>query len=71
MYFLPDQVAEYDRKRTKVSELRQLTLFVQDEASATQWVRQQLQAKPQTFQDIQPRFMPQRQSWAKHELLLS
>ena len=67
MYFLPDQVAEYDRKRTKVSELRQLTLFVQDEASATQWVRQQLQAKPQTFQDIQPRFMPQRQSWAKHE----
>ena len=67
MYFLPSQIPEYDRKRTKVSELRQLTLFVQDEASATQWVHQQLQVRPQAFQDLQPRFMRQLQSWAKHE----
>lgn len=67
MYFLPGQVSEYDRKRTKVNELRQLMLFVQDEASAIQWVRQQLQAKPQTFQDLQPQFMRQIQTWAKHE----
>ena len=67
MYFLPGQVPEYDRKRIKVSELRQLTLFVQDEASATQWVRQQLQVRPQTFQDLQPQFMRQLQSWAQHE----
>ena len=67
MYFLPGQVSEYDRKRTKVSELRQLMLFVQDEESAVQWVRQQLQAKPQTFQNLQPQFMQQIQTWAKHE----
>lgn len=67
MYFLADQVAEYDRKRTSVSELRQLELFVSDEASATQWVRQQLQAKPQSFQDLQPQFMQHLQAWAKHE----
>jgi len=67
MVFLPDQAAEYDRKRTRVSELRQLQLFVTDEASATAWVRQQLQAKPQTFQELQPQFMQQIQSWAKHE----
>ena len=67
MYFLPRQISEYDRKRTKVSELRQLMLFVQDEASAIQWVRQQLLAKPQTFQDLQPQFMQQIQAWAKHE----
>ena len=68
MYFLPDQVAEYDRKRTSVSELRQLDLFVNDEASAIQWIRQQLQDKPQSFQDLQPQFMRELQTWAKHEV---
>lgn len=67
MVFLPDQVAEYDRRRTTVSELRQLSLFVTDEASAVQWVRQQLQRKPQTFQELQPQFMQQIHAWAKHE----
>lgn len=67
MYFLPDQVAVYDRKRTTVGELRQLSLFVNDEASAIQWVRQQLHDKPQSFQDLQPQFMRELQAWAKHE----
>ncbi len=67
MYFLPDQIPEYDRKRTTVNELTQATLFVQDESSATQWVRQELQGKPQTFQELQPQFMQQLQAWAKHE----
>jgi predicted RNA-binding Zn-ribbon protein involved in translation (DUF1610 family) len=67
MYFLSDQVAEYDRKRTTVDGLRQLNLFVSDEASATLWVRQQLQSKPQTFQELQPQLMHQLQTWAKHE----
>jgi len=67
MVFLPGQVAEYDRRRTTVSELRQLSLFVTDEASAVQWVRQQLQRKPQTFQELQPQFMQQNQAWAKYE----
>lgn len=67
MYFLPDQTSEYDGRRITVSELRQLDLFVQDEASATQWVRQQLQDKPQTFQDLQPQFMQQIQAWSMHE----
>lgn len=67
MYFLPDQVAEYDRKRTSVSELRQLSLFVNDEASAIQWVRQQLQDKPQSFQELTPQYMREVQAWVKHE----
>jgi predicted RNA-binding Zn-ribbon protein involved in translation (DUF1610 family) len=67
MFFLPDQVAEYDRKRTSVSELRQLSLFVNDEASAIQWVRQQLQDKPQRFPDLAPQYMREVQAWAKHE----
>ena len=67
MYFLTDQLPEYDRKRSAVTELRQLDLFVSDEASAIQWLRQHLQRKPQTFQDLQPQFMRELQSWAKHE----
>ena len=67
MFFLSDQVAEYDRKRTTVGELRQLELFVSDEASAIQWIRQQLDRKPQGFKALQPQFMQQLQAWAKHE----
>ncbi len=67
MYFLSDQVAEYDRKRTTITELKQLILFVSDEASAIQWVRQQLTNKPQGFQDLQPVFMRELHGWAKHE----
>lgn len=67
MYFLATQVAEYDRKRIGASELRQLSLFVTDEASAIQWVRRELQQKPRSFQDLQPVFMREIQNWAKHE----
>ena len=38
MYFLPNQIPEFDRKRMSVTELRQLTLFPTDEASAIQWL---------------------------------
>ena len=67
MYFLPAQVAEYDRKRNTAAELRQLRLFVTDEASAIQWIRRELQDKPRSFQDFQPAFMREIQNWAKHE----
>ncbi len=67
MYFLPGQIPEYDRKRTTVGELRQLDLFVSDEASAVRWIRQQLQDKPQSRQDLLPQFMQQLQSWSKYE----
>jgi 16S rRNA G966 N2-methylase RsmD len=67
MYFLPAQVAEYDRKRNTAAEPRQLSLFVTDEASAIQWVRRELQQKPRSFQDLQPAFMREIQNWAKHE----
>jgi hypothetical protein len=67
MYFLPEQVAEYDRQRAKITELKQLELFVTDEASAIQWLRQRLQDKPQTLQDLTPVFIREIQAWAKHE----
>lgn len=67
MYFLSDQLAEYDRKRTSAEELEQLQLFVTNEASAIQWLRRELREKPQTFQDLQPQFMQETRGWLKHE----
>ena len=70
MYFLPDQAAEYDKKRMTVKEILQLQLFVSDEASAIQWLKQQLIKKPQTFQDIHPQFLKKIGGWQKHEKAL-
>ncbi len=72
MYFLPDQVPEYDRARLQAAEVAQLTLFVSDEKSSIQWLRQQLDSStggyPQTYQEIQPRFLRQLHQ-ARHEVL--
>ncbi|MBN1611553.1 MAG: hypothetical protein JW940_33270 [Polyangiaceae bacterium] len=67
MYFLPEQLAEYDRKRMTVKEDVQLQLFVKDEETAIQWLTQQLTNRPQTFQDIHPQFMKEIGGWEKHE----
>jgi hypothetical protein len=67
MYFLHDQVAAYDQKRMRASEVRQLEIFVRDEKSSIQWLRQQLQDKPQTFHEIHPQFMREIAGWEKHE----
>ena len=72
MFFLPDQVPEYDRARLQAAEVAQLTLFVSDEKSSIQWLRQQLDSStgghPQTYQEIQPQFLRQLHQ-ARHEAL--
>jgi len=72
MYFLPDQVPEYDRARLQAAEVAQLTLFVSDEKSSIQWLRQQLDSStggyPQTYQGLQPQFLRQLHQ-ARHEVL--
>lgn len=67
MYFLSEQAADYDRQRMRGSGVVQLDLFVSNEATAIQWIKQQLGTKPQTFQEIQPQFMKEVAGWAKHE----
>ncbi|HDH16017.1 MAG TPA: DNA methylase [Gammaproteobacteria bacterium] len=71
MYFLPDQVAEYDRKKmTSGGMTETVEMFVKDEASMIQWLRQLLKQKPQTFADINPQFMQQLGGWDKNEAQL-
>jgi hypothetical protein len=71
MFFLQDQVPEYDRHRASIKEVQQLQLFVNDEKSAIQWVRQRLANESATYQELQPLFMKEAQRvWEKHELPL-
>ena len=70
MVFLEEQAALYDRERYKASEVRQFELFVDDEASAIEWIRQLLLKKPQKLSDLQPQFMREISGWEKHETLL-
>ncbi|ADJ27038.1 DNA methyltransferase [Nitrosococcus watsonii] len=67
MFFTPEQVAEYDRKRMTVREVLQLQLFVTDESSAIQWLKQQLSKRTQTFQELHPQFLKEIGGWQKHE----
>ena len=72
MFFLPDQAPEYDRARLQAAEVAQLTLFVSDEKSSIQWLRQQLDSSTggysQTYQELQPQFLRQLHQ-ARHEVL--
>ena len=67
MYFLPEQVAEYDKKRMTVREVLQIQLFVTDEASAIAWLRQLLKDKPLSSQDIHLLFIKELGGWQKYE----
>ena len=70
MYFLPDQVATYDRKRMAAQDLHQPDLFVHNEETAIRWLRQQLSRKPQSFQDVHPYFIRELAGWGKNEEML-
>lgn len=64
MYFLDSQVEAYERHRVTFKDLLADTLFITDESSAVQWLRQVLKAasRPLTYSEIQPRFMTELQN---------
>ena len=69
MFFLPDQVNEYDNARIKNDvEAVQLSFAVTNEKSAIQWLYYKL-AKPQTYSDIQPAFMQEVRSVDRYEVI--
>lgn len=67
MYFLPEQVAEYNKKRMLVKDIETPEFAPVDEFSAIRWLQNLLKAKPQTFQDIHPQFLRDIGGWQKHE----
>lgn len=73
MYFLPDQVNEYDTARIKTDvEQIQFSLFVTNEKTAISWLYQQLDEQgdgPQTYAEIQPKFMQEVKSVDRYEAM--
>lgn len=68
MVFLPEQVAEYDRKRAQAAHAPQMELFVSDERSAIDWLMDFLRKRPSTYQEVHPEFTTQiGAGWRKHE----
>ena len=70
MYFLADQVNEYDTARIEndVEEM-QFELFVTNEKSAISWLYQQLGTAKQTYAEIQPKFMQEIKTVDKFEAM--
>ena len=73
MYFLPDQVNEYDTARIKTEvEQIQFSLFVTNEKTAISWLYQQLDEQgdgPQTYAEIQPKSMQEVKSVDRYEAM--
>jgi DNA modification methylase len=68
MIFLSDEVAEYDKKRTRASGAPQMEMFVADERSAIDWLTDFLRKRPSTYQEVHPEFTSQLGAgWKKHE----
>lgn len=71
MYFLADQVNEYDTARIKTDvDPTQIELSVTNEKSAILWLYRQLSKDlcgPQTYADLQPKFMQEVKSVDKYE----
>ena len=67
MYFLPDQVNEYDTARI-INDVEpiQLSFVVSNEKTAISWLFQQLNT-PQTYAAIQPKFMQEVKTVDRHE----
>lgn len=58
MFFLPDQVNEYDDKRAHMElDAQQLSFLVTDEKNAIAWLNYILGEGPKTYQEIQPAYL--------------
>jgi hypothetical protein len=68
MFFLPEQVADWDKMRAQMQGVGQMSIFVEDEKSAIDWLRNFLKTRPSITSDITPEFMQQLgASWKKFE----
>jgi nitrogen regulatory protein PII-like uncharacterized protein len=70
MYFLHEQVAEYDKKAAQMEHVGQMAIFVEDEKSAINWLRNYLKVRPSVYSDIQPEYMKQIQAGMKKQELM-
>jgi len=70
MFFTSKQLIEYEKAKEKASSIKQYTIFVDDEASAIEWLKSFLSKKPSVQSDIHPEFMNTISGWKKNEVQL-
>ena len=58
MVFLPEQAAQYDKKRMQTAYAPQVEIFVSDERSAIDWLSDFLKKRPSTYSEIHPEYIP-------------
>lgn len=68
MYFTSDQAIEYEAKKSKTPGFVQLSLLVTTESEGVDWLRQELK-KPQTYQDLYPKWMQSITALRKGDIL--
>ena len=59
MVFLPEQLVEYEKARSRIPQVKQAELFVADERSAIDWLTNFLRKRPSTRSEIHPEYIPQ------------
>lgn len=59
MVFLPDQLVEYEKARSRIPQVKQAELFVSDERTAIDWLTNFLLKRPSTRSEIHPEYIPQ------------
>jgi len=67
MYFHADQASQYDRKKMSIKDLIQMEMFIVDERSAINWLKQLLYKKPMQYQEIYPLFIKESRSWSDND----
>jgi hypothetical protein len=68
MYFNPDQVVIYDRKKAINPRFIQLSLLVASENDGIEWLKNELKS-PKTIQDIHPKWLKAIASIRKNDIL--
>lgn len=69
MYFTAEQAAEYDEKKAQSPNFVQLSLIVNNESDAIEWLKDRLRKQAQKYQDIMPDFRIATQSLRKGDTL--
>jgi len=59
MVFMPEQLVEYEKARSRIPQVKQAELFVSDERSAIDWLTNFLLKRPSTRSEIHPEYIPQ------------
>jgi DNA modification methylase len=59
MVFLPEQLVEYEKARSRIPQVKQAELFVSDERSAIDWLTNFLLKRPSTRSEVHPEYIPQ------------